>query len=94
MRQVFVPIEQMLFLGRPSPTVRWLVNGVLVDVEYEHSTGDVIENRLSWPAIGRQDYGSIFTCQANNSPLIEAKEASFTLDMNRACRIIESIGKF
>ncbi|XP_077293751.1 neural cell adhesion molecule 2-like [Arctopsyche grandis] len=68
--------------GRPSPTVRWLVNGILVDVEYEHNTGDVIENRLSWPAIGRQDYGSIFTCQAINSPLVEPKEASFTLDMN------------
>lgn len=72
----------MCVTGRPEPTVRWLVNGVLVDEEYEHNTGDVIENRLSWPAIGRQDLGSVFTCQAVNSPLVEPRESSYTLAIN------------
>ncbi|KAJ8726696.1 hypothetical protein PYW07_001394 [Mythimna separata] len=67
--------------GRPEPSVRWLVNGVLVDEEYEHNTGDVIENRLLWPAIRRADYAAVFTCQATNSHLVPPKELSLVLDM-------------
>ncbi|XP_045486297.1 nephrin [Pieris rapae] len=67
--------------GRPEPSVRWLVNGVLVDEEYEHNTGDVIENRLMWPAIRRADYAAVFTCQAANSHLVPPKEVSLVLDM-------------
>ncbi|XP_053603831.1 nephrin isoform X2 [Plodia interpunctella] len=67
--------------GRPEPSVRWLVNGVLVDEEYEHNTGDVIENRLLWPAIRRADYAAVFTCQAANSLLVPPKELSLVLDM-------------
>ncbi|CAK1602643.1 unnamed protein product [Parnassius mnemosyne] len=67
--------------GRPEPSVRWLVNGVLVDEEYEHNTGDVIENRLLWPAIRRADYAAVFTCQAANSHLVPPKELSLVLDM-------------
>ncbi|KAM3957695.1 LOW QUALITY PROTEIN: sidestep II transmembrane protein [Aphomia sociella] len=67
--------------GRPEPSVRWLVNGVLVDEEYEHNTGDVIENRLLWPAIRRADYAAVFTCQATNSRLIQPRELSLVLDM-------------
>ncbi|CAH2104107.1 unnamed protein product [Euphydryas editha] len=68
-------------VGRPEPSVRWLVNGVLVDEEYEHNTGDVIENRLLWPAIRRADYAAVFTCQAANSHLVPPKEVSLVLDM-------------
>ncbi|KAL4705186.1 hypothetical protein ACJJTC_009059 [Scirpophaga incertulas] len=67
--------------GRPEPSVRWLVNGVLVDEEYEHNTGDLIENRLLWPAIRRVDYAAVFTCQATNSHLVPPKELSLVLDM-------------
>ncbi|XP_047986871.1 nephrin [Leguminivora glycinivorella] len=67
--------------GRPEPTVRWLVNGVLVDAEYEQNTGDVIENRLMWPAIRRADYAAVFTCQAANSQLVPPREVSLVLDM-------------
>lgn len=63
--------------------MRWLVNGVLVDEEYEHNTGDVIENRLLWPQISRGDYAAVFTCQAANSLLIPPKEVSLVLDMFR-----------
>lgn len=63
--------------------MRWLVNGVLVDEEYEHNTGDVIENRLLWPAIRRADYAAVFTCQAANSHLVPPKEVSLVLDMFR-----------
>lgn len=61
--------------------MRWLVNGVLVDEEYEHNTGDVIENRLLWPAIRRGDYAAVFTCQAANSHLVPPRELSLVLDM-------------
>lgn len=54
---------------------------MLVDEEYEHNTGDVIENRLLWPAIRRADYAAVFTCQAANSHLVPPKEVSLVLDM-------------
>ncbi|GBP20629.1 hypothetical protein EVAR_93743_1 [Eumeta japonica] len=66
---------------RPEPSVRWLVNGVPVDEEYEHNTGDVIENRLLWPALRRADYAAVFTCQAANSDLVQPRELSLVLDM-------------
>lgn len=71
-----------LTLGRPQPTVRWLINGLAVDDQYEHNSGDVIENRLLWPQIQRSDLNSIFTCQASNTKLVEPKETSFVLDMH------------
>lgn len=70
------------YLGRPQPEVRWLINGVLVDDECEQNSGDVIENRLLWPSIARNDLNSVFTCQALNTILVEPKETSFVLDMN------------
>jgi hypothetical protein len=72
-----------LYAGRPSPEVRWLINGLQVDDQTEHSSGDVIENRLLWPSVQRSDLNSIFTCQALNTKLVEPKETSFVLDMNR-----------
>lgn len=72
----------LLFTGRPQPQVRWLVNAVLVDDQYEHNTGDVIENRLLWPSVQRTDLNSIFTCQAVNTILVEPKENSYVLDLH------------
>ncbi|XP_065084248.1 protein turtle homolog A-like [Ochlerotatus camptorhynchus] len=67
--------------GRPQPSVKWLINGTLVDEQYEHNSGDVIENRLLWPAIQRSDLNSIFTCQATNTALVEPKESNYVLDL-------------
>lgn len=63
--------------------VRWLINGQVKDEEYEKNAGDVIENRLSLQPITRSDLGSNFTCQARNTDLIEPKESSITLELNR-----------
>lgn len=62
--------------------MRWLVNGLLVDNQYEHNSGDVIENRLLWPSVQRTDLNSVFTCQALNTQLDKPKEKSFLLDMH------------
>lgn len=59
-----------------------MVNAVLVDDQYEHNTGDVIENRLLWPSVQRTDLNSIFTCQAVNTILVEPKENSYVLDLH------------
>lgn len=67
--------------GHPEPIVRWLVNGIPVDDQYEHNAGDVIENRLVWPAVSRKDLDSKFTCQAINTVMTEPKEASVDLDL-------------
>ena len=56
---------------------------MLVDGQYEHNSGDVIENRLLWPAVQRNDLNAIYTCQAINTKLVEPKEISFVLEMNR-----------
>ncbi|CAG9863888.1 unnamed protein product [Phyllotreta striolata] len=68
--------------GHPTPVVRWLVNGLIVDDEFEHNAGDVIENILTWPAIRRKDLDALFTCQAVNTKLTEPKEAFVVLKIN------------
>lgn len=59
------------------------MNGLLVDDQYEHNSGDVIENRLLWPSVQRTDLNSVFTCQAVNTLLVEPKESSFVMDLHR-----------
>ncbi|KAB0794697.1 hypothetical protein PPYR_11536 [Photinus pyralis] len=54
---------------------------MLVDEQYEHNAGDVIENRLVWAGISRKDLDAIFTCQAVNTLLTEPKEAMVNLDL-------------
>lgn len=78
-----ISIDSSQIVGRPQPEVRWMVNGVLVDDQYEHNTGDVIENRLLWPSVQRTDLNSIFTCQAINTQLVEPRENSYILDLHR-----------
>lgn len=67
--------------GHPEPVVRWLVNGLIVDDQYEYNAGDVIENRLVWPSVTRQHLEAIFTCQAVNTKLTEPKEAMVVLNL-------------
>jgi hypothetical protein len=67
--------------GHPQPVVRWLVNAEMVDDQYEHNAGDVIENRLVKTSISRKDLDAIFTCQAVNTILTEPKVTSVVLDL-------------
>lgn len=78
----------VMFAGRPEPSVRWLVNGQVVDDEYEHNSGDVIENRLSWVNVTRKDLESVFSCQASNTNLTDPRETSLVLDMFRKCESV------
>lgn len=71
----------MFVAGRPQPVVRWLINGDVVDDQYEHNFGDVIENRLMRPPLYRENLGAIFTCQAVNTLIVKPKESSYVLDM-------------
>jgi hypothetical protein len=59
------------------------VNGFLLDEEYEHNTGDVIENRLTLPSVKREDLNSVLSCQAINTVLTEPREVSLVLDIYR-----------
>lgn len=54
-----------------------------MDDQYKHNAGDVIENRLVWPSIGRKDLDALFTCQAVNTKLTDPKEAVVVLDLIR-----------
>lgn len=75
--------------GHPEPVVRWLVNGLIVDDQYEFNAGDVIENRLVWPSVNRQHLEAIFTCQAVNTKLTEAKEAMVVLNLQ--CKLPKNV---
>lgn len=59
------------------------MNGELLDEEYEHNSGNIIENRLLWPSIQRHDLYSIFTCKAYNTKAIAPREKRLVLDMYR-----------
>ncbi|CAO1381292.1 unnamed protein product [Diamesa tonsa] len=67
--------------GRPQPQVSWFMNGILVDEEYEHNSGNVIENRLLWPSLQRHDLYSVFMCRASNTKAVAPKERRLVLDM-------------
>lgn len=74
--------------GRPQPDVSWFMNGKLVDDEYEHNSGNIIENRLLWPSLQRTDLYSVFTCRAANTKAVAPREKRLVLDMYRKCRVI------
>lgn len=59
------------------------MNGNLVDDEYEHNSGNIIENRLLWPSLQRQDLYSVFTCRAANTKAVAPREKRLVLDMYR-----------
>ncbi|CAG9769833.1 unnamed protein product [Ceutorhynchus assimilis] len=67
--------------GQPQPTVRWLINGLVVDDESEHVAGDVIENKLKYTSVSRKDLDAIFTCQAQNTKLTKPKDAVVLLNL-------------
>lgn len=69
--------------GHPQPHVYWLVNGDIVDEQYEINTGNLIENKLVWPAIKRKDFDAVFTCRAFNTKLTDPKEDSIVLNLLR-----------
>lgn len=76
------------FTGRPQPDVSWYMNEILVDDEYEHNSGNIIENRLLWPSLQRQDLYSVFTCRAANTKAVAPREKRLVLDMYRKCFFI------
>ncbi|XP_058059967.1 nephrin-like [Anopheles bellator] len=67
--------------GRPQPDVLWFINDNLVDNQIEQNTGNIIENRLLWTSVQRQQLHSVFTCQASNTKLMQPRTAKFELDM-------------
>jgi hypothetical protein len=80
----------MTISGRPQPDVSWFMNGNLVDDEYEHNSGNIIENRLLWPSLQRVDLYSVFTCRAANTKAVAPREKRLVLDMYRKFPVISS----
>lgn len=74
--------------GHPQPKVRWLVDALVVDDQYEHNAGDVIENRLVWSSISRKDLDAIFTCQAINTILTDPKTTTVKLNLLRKYNLV------
>ncbi|XP_011496554.1 PREDICTED: hemicentin-1 [Ceratosolen solmsi marchali] len=69
--------------GSPEPIVKWFVNGKIKnDDSYESTAGDVIEKKLTVKSLNRSHLFSNFTCQAQNTLLVEPKKISMILDLN------------
>jgi hypothetical protein len=75
--------EYLMTTGRPSPDVSWFMNDKLVDDEFEQSSGNVIENRLLWPSLQRENLHAKFSCRASNTKTIAPREKSLIVDMYR-----------
>ncbi|XP_047105067.1 neural cell adhesion molecule 2-like [Schistocerca piceifrons] len=68
--------------GKPEPSVRWLLDGEVVDADCERRVAGVVENRLAFRGVARRHLGAVFSCQARNTPLVEPRRVALTLDLH------------
>lgn len=69
-------------LGRPEPTVSWLVNGT-IEPKYIGVKTDthVVVNRLEIQKLQRDDLNTTFKCRATNTHLVPPQEKTVRLEM-------------
>lgn len=79
-----MPTDQATFIstGRPTPTVRWLVNGEAKSGEEMQEPGDVTKVTLRVPKLGRRHLHAVFECMATNFNDSSPISSTVTLDMN------------
>ncbi|XP_049827035.1 nephrin-like [Schistocerca gregaria] len=68
--------------GKPEPSVRWLLDGEVVDADCERRVAGVVENRLAFRGVARRHLGAVFACQARNTPLVDPRRVALTLDLH------------
>jgi len=68
--------------GLPSPSVSWLKNGIMMDVDYQKLTNNTVRNILQVNALTRTDLHSEYTCSVTNNNISNPITNTIHLDMN------------
>ncbi|XP_054717206.1 hemicentin-2-like isoform X2 [Uloborus diversus] len=68
--------------GKPTPTLTWWRESVLLDDSYEVSSEGVVRNEIEITSLQRHDLMAVFTCQASNNNLTVPVSKYVTVDMN------------
>ncbi|GFQ74970.1 ig-like domain-containing protein [Trichonephila clavata] len=68
--------------GKPTPSLTWWRESVLLDDSYEVSPEGVVRNEIEITSLQRHDLMAVFTCQASNNNLTVPVSKYVTVDMN------------
>ncbi|XP_071039786.1 synaptogenesis protein syg-2 isoform X3 [Parasteatoda tepidariorum] len=68
--------------GKPTPSLTWWRESVLLDDSYEVSAEGVVRNEIEITSLQRHDLMAVFTCQASNNNLTVPVSKYVTVDMN------------
>ncbi|GBL85764.1 Nephrin [Araneus ventricosus] len=68
--------------GKPTPSLTWWRESVLLDDSYEVSSEGVVRNEIEITSLQRHDLMAVFTCQASNNNITVPVSKYVTVDMN------------
>ncbi|RWS31512.1 hemicentin-1-like protein [Leptotrombidium deliense] len=68
--------------GKPSPSVTWWRESVLLDDTYDRTDKGTTRNELEIQSLQRHDLMAVFTCQASNNNISMPASADVTVDLN------------
>ncbi|KAF8773963.1 Hemicentin-1 like protein [Argiope bruennichi] len=68
--------------GKPTPSLTWWRESVLLDDSYEVSPEGVVRNEIEITSLQRHDLMAVFTCQASNNNITVPVSKYVTVDMN------------
>lgn len=69
--------------GYPTPSLRWLKDGHIIDESWTVTPQAIVRNELVITRLRRNDLMTTLTCEANNSNLSEPISTSISLELNR-----------
>lgn len=75
-------IKLLFLLGKPTPSLTWWRESVLLDDSYEVSGEGVVRNEIEITSLQRHDLMAVFTCQASNNNVTVPLSKYVTVDMN------------
>lgn len=98
--------QLFLLTGKPSPSIIWLRNGILMDDNGElnaTSLPETMARRMTESVVGaalrltnlrRKDLMTDVTCQASNTNLTEPKSSTIFIDIHRTSNLPISLCRF
>lgn len=76
------PDRFFIWPGYPTPTLRWLKDGLAIDESWTVTPQGIVRNELVITRLRRGDLMSTLVCEANNSNLTEAISTAISLELN------------
>ena len=71
----------IIFLGKPTPVVTWLVNGKETAGRLEETGLTIVVNKLTVPQLKREHLNTTYKCRASNTNLMPPLEKSVLLNV-------------